>query len=262
MLAVSSPRTTGPEVKEAQRLLKHNAFDEDFLEGDVDGTFGPETGRACKRAKYRLGFAKGNIEPNYGSTLERLLKGDRDLTEGMKKRRRERTSDRHEQIRQQALAFAKKNLGVEEHPAGTNKQKFGEWYGVNGEPWCAMFVSRCYDAAFGERRGFVKRGSRYAFVPFLMAAAVEGERGLDQTRNPQPGDIVCYQFDADENADHIGLFEKWTNKSAGRFDAIEGNTSSASNSNGGQVKRQHRTLSQVYRPRDGGLGFIRVVPLD
>lgn len=30
---------------------------------------------------------------------------------------------------------------------GENYQKYGEWYGNNGQPWCAMFVSWCWNRA-------------------------------------------------------------------------------------------------------------------
>ena len=38
---------------------------------------------------------------------------------------------------------ALKENGTKE--TGTNWQKYGEWYGNNGEPWCATFVSWCWN---------------------------------------------------------------------------------------------------------------------
>lgn len=37
---------------------------------------------------------------------------------------------------------ALKENGTKEE--GTNKQKYGEWFGNNGEPWCATFVTWCW----------------------------------------------------------------------------------------------------------------------
>ncbi len=37
--------------------------------------------------------------------------------------------------------------GKTENPAGSNKTKYGLWYGLDGYPWCAMFVSWVYDQA-------------------------------------------------------------------------------------------------------------------
>ena len=39
------------------------------------------------------------------------------------------------------LEIALSQVGYKEY--GTNKTKYGEWYGMNGEPWCAIFVSWC-----------------------------------------------------------------------------------------------------------------------
>jgi hypothetical protein len=70
------------------------------------------------------------------------------------------------------------------------------------------------------------RGSRWAFVPFLVAAARAGEHGLTVTKNPKPGDLACYDLDHSNFAgstNHIGMFEKRTGP--GTFQAIEGNVS-------------------------------------
>ena len=39
------------------------------------------------------------------------------------------------------ISVALSQVGYKEY--GTNKTKYGEWYGMNGEPWCAIFVSWC-----------------------------------------------------------------------------------------------------------------------
>jgi hypothetical protein len=65
------------------------------------------------------------------------------------------------------------------------------------------------------------------------------------TSNPLPGDLVCYDWEGNGVADHVGLFEAWTDKSAGKFTAIEGNTAVGNDSNGGKVMRRDRTRSNV-----------------
>lgn len=273
-LVVTSPLTVSPEAKDAQRHLKNNAFD-DFLEGPVDNVWGPECRRATLRAKRALGYSRRSIQPGYGSALDAYLSGSRPLTAAMKERRRDFLQDQRQAVRARALKFAKDELGVEERPAGSNDVKFARWYmGAKsptgwtaerpGPPWCMIFCSWAYSQAFEAvgLNGFPRIGSRYAFCPFVVTAAVEGNFGLDQVRNPKPGDLVLYQFDADANADHVGLFEKWVSEDAGTFTAIEGNTSSSSDANGGRVERRTRNRSQVYRPRTGGLAFARVSPID
>ena len=46
-------------------------------------------------------------------------------------------------------------------------------------------------------------------------------------------------------SDHVGLFDHWVNKSAGTFATIEGNTAVGNDSNGGEVMRRERSMSQV-----------------
>ena len=43
-----------------------------------------------------------------------------------------------------ALALARMNVGVREWPAGSNRNPFGAWFGEDGVPWCAIFVSYCF----------------------------------------------------------------------------------------------------------------------
>ena len=38
-------------------------------------------------------------------------------------------------------------LGTLESPPNSNRTKYGAWYGFDGFPWCAMFVSWVYDKA-------------------------------------------------------------------------------------------------------------------
>ena len=113
-----------------------------------------------------------------------------------------------------------------------------------------MFVSWCYVKAGCSKDTFDPNDNRYAFVPFLVNAAEEGRHNFRVVSNPEPGDLVAYQFDSDSNEDHIGIFEGWSTKGS-TFVAIEGNTSLSSDANGGQVMRRTRSKSLVAR-------FIRV----
>ena len=38
------------------------------------------------------------------------------------------------------LNIARNDLGYKESPAGSNRTKYGEWYGLNGQPWCMMAI--------------------------------------------------------------------------------------------------------------------------
>jgi len=150
--------------------------------------------------------------------------------------------------RENALNAAIGYLGLKESPSGSNRTKFGAWYGMDGSPWCAMFVTYCFEVDAGGSQSF-SRGSKYAYVPYVVSAARGGTGGLTTTSSPIPGDLVCYDWDRDGTFDHIGIFEKGTPSS---FSAIEGNTSTSNNSNGGEVMRRQRSTSQA------GIVFVRV----
>lgn len=49
----------------------------------------------------------------------------------------------------QVLAAARSQLGTRESPSGSNRTKYGVWYGWNGVPWCAQYVSWCFNQAGG-----------------------------------------------------------------------------------------------------------------
>lgn len=142
-------------------------------------------------------------------------------------------------LRQRALARAESQLGYKESPPGTNDNKYGVWYPMNYQPWCAMFVTWCYENE-GNSPAFVQ-GSRYSYVPYIVADAQARRNGLSITQDPIPGDLVAYDWSYDTVFDHVGVFSGWTSLTT--FEAIEGNTSTSSNSNGGEVMRRSRSTS-------------------
>src|SRR6266516_1359768 len=52
-------------------------------------------------------------------------------------------------VGQRALAEALRHVGVRESPPGSNRTMFGRWFGVDGVPWCSIFVSYCFDVGAG-----------------------------------------------------------------------------------------------------------------
>jgi len=150
--------------------------------------------------------------------------------------------------RERALDGAISWLGYKESPAGSNSTTFGQWYGMDRQPWCAMAVTYWFEVEADGSPSFA-RGSRYAYVPYIVSDAALAKNGLTLTNSPKPGDLVCYDFDRDGTFDHVGLFEAGTPSS---FRAIEGNTSTSNNSNGGEVMRRDRSTSQA------SIVFVRV----
>lgn len=201
---------------------------------DASGWMGEGTYNLIRSARIPEGL------PNAGQPL--LDATAIDLLEGYKKAQAGGTT-----LRMAALKKAIDQIGYKESPSSSNANMFGAWYGMNYEPWCAMFVTWCFETSGGSP-SFVK-GQRYAYCPYVVADAVEGRNGLSRTSSPKPGDLVVYDWSRDGMYDHIGIFESG---SASSFQAIEGNTSTSNNSNGGQVMRRSRSKS------DANLTFVRV----
>ena len=139
---------------------------------------------------------------------------------------------------EQVLAIARAELGTSESPASSNRTKYGKWYGMDGQPWCMMFVQWC----FAQAGALHLLPARTASCGTLMRAAKAA--GLWVTRDFQPGDIVIYDFSGKRTTtEHTGIVERVT---ASGVTAIEGNTSQAgSQSNGGQVCRKARFNSLI-----------------
>jgi len=143
-----------------------------------------------------------------------------------------------------ALVEALRHVGVRESPPGSNRTMFGRWFGVDGVPWCAIFASYCFDIGAGivlcrgwHGAGVGKRG--VAYVPTLSAWLRATGRAVDE---PRPGDLAVYDWDGGL-PDHVGIVVRRLD--AGRFEAVEGNTAVADDSDGGQVMRRTRRDAQV-----------------
>ncbi len=136
------------------------------------------------------------------------------------------------------LEIAKKEIGYTEEPPHSNQTKYGKWFGFDGVPWCAIFVSWVYDQAgaplgnIGFRKGMA--GCQTAVAHFS---------GTKQTAKgePAPGDIVFFDWNDDGRYDHTGIYVR--KLTATTFETIEGNTSPTNQSNGGIVMLRTRFLS-------------------
>lgn len=131
------------------------------------------------------------------------------------------------------IVEARRHLGYTESPPGSNRTKFGAWYGMDGQPWCAMFVSYC--AAKAEALGVGK----FAYTPtFAAAFRASGRFGT----RPRVGAIAFFDFpDSVDRIQHVGIVESVNDD--GSVTTIEGNTSpgdGGSQSNGGGVYRRVR----------------------
>lgn len=132
------------------------------------------------------------------------------------------------------VALATEELGYKETPANTNKTKFGEWFGLDGLPWCAMFVSWIYAHA---GKPLPNIGFAKGFASCQLGAEYFRKHG-NVTTTPVSGDIVLFDWNADGRYDHTGIYVR--NIDAARFESIEGNTAMNNQSNGGEVMLRRR----------------------
>jgi len=137
------------------------------------------------------------------------------------------------------VEIALKEIGTSEYPAKTNQTKYGKWFGLDGLPWCGMFVSWCFHQA-GRSLGNI--GYKKGFAGCQTAHVYYKEKGCI-TKNPTRGDIVLYDWNKDGRYDHTGIFIEKIDEET--FSSVEGNTSISNNSNGGQVMLRKRTFKQA-----------------
>ena len=120
--------------------------------------------------------------------------------------------------RQSIIDTATAENGTKESPANSNKTKYGKWYGLDGVKWCAIFVSFVYDKAgypleaIDRPKGYQSCQSGFNFW----------KRNNRITKDPQPGDIVLYDWSGDGICDHTGIFVKWLDAAKTKFHAWEG----------------------------------------
>ena len=208
VLTLVSPHLTGADVVSLQKSLHSNRFGKSFYNGDLDGEYGPLTAQAVYRAEYWMGVKK----PDHTTTgnIKKYLDGEKPLTLGMRTRRNRRIA-RYEKsipLRISIFNMAKSQVGTTEDPPGTNRQKYGKWYGWDGVAWCAIFQSWC--AYFGVKRSVnVKQRVRWAYCPYVYHDAVAGVNGLTLTKHPLRGDWVLFDWNNDGKADHIEAFDEW-----------------------------------------------------
>lgn len=171
-------------------------------------------------------------------------------------------------LNERVVALAKAELGVKESPAGSNKTKYGAWFGLDGKAWCGMFVSYIYAMA-GAMLGRIDFLKGYAGcdagVKFFKTTGQ-----LVSKENVQPGDIVFFDWQQDAKTDHTGIFMRHIDENF--FESIEGNTAISGStdprevakhdSNGGGVmlrKREYRHVVLFAHPK--ALDFVAPAPV-
>jgi hypothetical protein len=107
--------------------------------------------------------------------------------------------------RLEALVWAKSQIGVKEHPPGSNwGPRVRVYLSAAGfktpAPWCAAFVTW----ALGKAGYHVTTPGPASVENWEQWAAKHGYL----VKRPLRGDIVCYDWNADNWYDHIGFVER------------------------------------------------------
>jgi hypothetical protein len=231
----------GPDVYAVQtRLLELT-----YSIGNHDGVYGPTTAGAVRRFQRDNNLEIDGVVGEH--TSAKLFAAAANPASAVT------PSD----IAAKALEKAGQYIGIKEDPPGSNLTQFGKWFGVNGVAWCNIFVSYCFkegagytivDGFPGGRGVGVFAGKGCSYVPTTEAWLRATGMWIGRS-TPIAGDIAIYNWDGGR-PDHIGIVVK--DLGGGVFEAIEGNTAAGNDSNGGEVMRRRRNMTQVD-------GFGRIV---
>ena len=150
------------------------------------------------------------------------------------------------------VALAKKEVGYKE---GTNNDtKYGVWYGLNHNPWCAMFVSYVFHEA-GLTSLIAQSPKGYAGCEIFEAWAKDHHL-IVPTNSVQAGDILLFDFAKSGKAEHTGIAISGIDPHTHLVSSIEGNTGAdhvgVNQANGDGVYQKVRamtTVRAVIRPK-------------
>ena len=144
------------------------------------------------------------------------------------------------------LQWAESQLGVIEYPSGSNKVKYNDWfwgagkYGISAA-WCMAYVQWVFDRA--DLPLPVRTASCTALANYARA------HGQWVISGYKPGDILFMHWGRDKTVtEHVGIVKEVPGNYVVTY---EGNTSLASQANGGSVMQRNRAYANItgaYRP--------------
>jgi cell wall-associated NlpC family hydrolase len=154
-------------------------------------------------------------------------------------------------LAEKVVAAAKKyaDEGYAEGP--NNDTVFGKRYGMNHQPWCAMFVSGCFDdaglvhlVAASTKKGFASCDAGAQWFAKNKRIVPIGQA--------QAGDVVFFNFDkTPTDTEHVGIVVKNDGKNLHCYEGNTSGSSKGSQANGDGVflkKRAYSLVMSVARP--------------
>jgi hypothetical protein len=180
---------------------------------------------------------QGTMSNARRSMLEALLVGGLRTSKGGHHGTPVSTSTRSAAV-QAVVRTALAEVGYAEQ--GVNHTKYGAWYGLNGQPWCAMFVSWVFAKA-GHQLPALQGPKGYAGVRDA-AQKLDAMHRLHAT--PKAGDLYLHRG-ATWQQDHTGIVVEVDRD--GGFWTVEGNSANA-------VRRVHHPAGE-----NSMFGFGRVL---
>jgi hypothetical protein len=142
-------------------------------------------------------------------------------------------------IKRRFLDVLRSQLGYVE--GRNNDTKYGRWYGLNFQPWCAMYLSWC-----AAKAGLTRVIPRHAYTPAGAAWFKDRHQWGDK---PRVGAVAFYDVSGLGRISHVGVVEKVL--PGGRWYSLEGNTNAAGGREGRVVRRQIRSTTG----KRGGFGY-------
>lgn len=136
------------------------------------------------------------------------------------------------------LNYARSQLGYQESPPGSNKNKFSAAWGHPSEAWCADFATFCL------KQGGALDVDQTAGTVLLHEEYVKAGRAGSK---PRVGALVFFKWPTVGRIAHVGIVESI--RPDGSIVTIEGNTDVHGGRTGGKVMRQ------VRRANIAGYGY-------
>ena len=127
-----------------------------------------------------------------------------------------------------------------------NDNLYGTWYGMNNQPYCAMFVSWVFGQNNLSHLVAAQTTKGFAYCPAGLAWFQQKSCVVNKY-DGRPGDLVFFSFNGNGQADHIEII---VDASKDGITTVGGNTSpdhalTASQANGNGVYLRHRPYLYV-----------------